>query len=164
MRALWYYIIMSVVDLVRAEVAAQLKVNSQNQLSAIKEILSEMVRREVAAAMTTQPRANNELVVRDEQALAVRLEKSVAGRVMLEVDKKIMPMISHLAESIKYNATDTSDVVDSYRRAVAKADAPLSAIEYGKKDKRVITEHVRTFFEDWSDSEDGGKQDQYFRG
>src|SRR6185312_6764485 len=116
-------------------------------------------------------RANNQIVVANNQQLAVANEKTremiiavgqqvcdtVYERVITEINTEVVPKVNNMVQWVNYNMQDGGEVVDSYRRAVEHQHRPDSKIKLltdGKKDKRIITEHIRTFFESSSSDSD----------
>jgi hypothetical protein len=80
-------------------------------------------------------------------AVGMEVQKSVYNKVMTEINTNVMPKVERVMDRINYHMEDGDAVVDSYRREVEKQSNPgIKRITDGKKDDRIITAHVRTFF------------------
>lgn len=116
-------------------------------------------------------RTNNQIVVANNQQLAAANEKTremiiavgqqvcdtVYERVITEINTEVVPKVNNMVQWVNYNMQDGGEVVDSYRRAVEnqhRPDPKIKLLTDGHRDKRIITEHIRTFFSDSSSSED----------
>ena len=95
----------------------------------------------------------------NELALTVTtMEQNVYTNVINKINEEIVPKVNTMAEWVNYNMQDGNDLVDQYRRAAEKQtnkiDPEMGLLTYGKTDKRIISPHVRTFFENDSSSEE----------
>lgn len=83
-------------------------------------------------------------------AITDQVAEKVYKEVVDEINEKIVPQVNNMVEWVNYNTQDGGEVVDRYRRAAElqanKIDPTVKFITDGKHDKRIISEHVRTFF------------------
>ena len=101
------------------------------------------------------------LVTAISNQITEKIGQEVYQQIIGEINEKIVPQVNNMVEWVNYNTQDGGEVVDSYRRAAElqanKIDPNIRLITDGSKDKRIISEHVRTFFggpdEDSSDDQ-----------
>lgn len=128
------------------------------------EIMDELraeLKLEVRSELKKIPQTNNMQLARVDAsskeitAIVQKATDQVYDDVMNEIDRTITPKVNRMVQWVNYNTQDGAEIVDSYRRQVEKQSGPSNMmITDGKKDKRVISANVRTFFED-SSSDDG---------
>lgn len=79
-----------------------------------------------------------------------QIGSSVYKQVIDEINEKVVPQVNGMVEWVNYNLQDGGEVVDQYRRAAEmqanKIDPSVKLLTFGATDKRIISEHVRTFF------------------
>lgn len=155
-------------DSISPELAQFISAEIARQLQVIRDKDSNDISREIDKRFSEN---NNQLVVANnnqlnqmkeatrEIVLAVgnQIEASVYEKVVGEINENIVPQVNNMVEYVNYKLQDGGEVVDGYRRAVEhqanKIDPNVRLLTYGKTDKRIISDHIRTFFEDESTSE-----------
>ncbi len=83
------------------------------------------------------------------QKMGQNIYSEVYGRIMGDINKRIVPEVNKMVQWVNYNMQDGNAIVDSYRRDVEKqseAERGVLHLTDGKKDERIISPHVRTFF------------------
>jgi hypothetical protein len=111
----------------------QIVLANNKQLGAIKEITKEIVK-----------------------TAGAEIESQVYKKVINDMNTRIMPQLNNMASWVNFNLEDGNEIVNNYRNAVeyeAHGTDFLRLEGSGKKDSRIISPHVRTFFKDDS-SED----------
>ena len=109
-------------------------------------------------AIVDNNRIYDEKMISNEIVLAIgsQIEQSVYASVINKINEELVPKVNNMAEWVNYNMQDGNDLVDQYRRAAEKQTNTdgMGLLTYGKTDKRIISPHVRTFFEDDESSEE----------
>lgn len=83
------------------------------------------------------------------KAATTQMAEKVYAKINNEIATQIMPKIDSAVEWLNYNTQDTDGILDAYRREVEyRHRSDDRKLLTDGKDKRVISEHVRTF---WSD-------------
>lgn len=111
----------------------QIVLANNKQLGVIKEITKEIVK-----------------------TAGAEIESHVYKKVINDMNTRIMPQLNNMASWVNFNLEDGNEIVNNYRNAVeyeAHGSDFLRLEGNGKKDSRIISPHVRTFFKDDS-SED----------
>jgi hypothetical protein len=89
----------------------------------------------------------------DSLALTV-VSGDVYNKVISELNTTIVPRLNSALQWVSYNMQDVDSIVDTYRREVETVSSGIDPAQLllttGATDKRIITPHVRTFFEDSS--------------
>lgn len=120
------------------------------------------LRDELVAIITERDDAraanDKQLVVSTKQTMALigeKIQSDVTADIMHSINTNLMPKVNQAMQWVNYNMEDGSAVVDKYRRAVeSKQFGDELAITDGSQDKRIISQNVRTYFSDSSDSSD----------
>jgi hypothetical protein len=120
------------------------------------------LRDEIVAIITERDDAraanDKQLVVSTKQTMALigeKIQSDVTADIMHSINTNLMPKVNQAMQWVNYNMEDGSAVVDKYRRAVeSKQFGDDLAITDGSQDKRIISQNVRTYFSDSSDSSD----------
>ena len=120
------------------------------------------LRDELVAIITerddTRAANDKQLVVSTKQTMALigeKIQSDVTADIMHSINTNLMPKVNQAMQWVNYNMEDGSAVVDKYRRAVeSKQFGDELAITDGSQDKRIISQNVRTYFSDSSDSSD----------
>jgi len=114
------------------------------------------IRMELETIMTKTETSDNQLaVITQDNILAVmpEFQSRVYEQVVAEINSTIVPVLDKTLKWIGYNLQDGHEVADNYRREFEKQACPTLTITDGHVDKRVISPHVRTFFEPDTDSD-----------
>jgi hypothetical protein len=85
-----------------------------------------------------------------------KVQNVVYNRVIAAINTEIMPKVNNLAQWANYQFQDCDELVDNYRRGVeaqSREEGNIARITDGRKDKTIISPHVRTLWDD-DDSDD----------
>ncbi len=132
-----------------------LKTEVQSLRSRI-EINDKTIKESASAARNQQ---NNQLAIVKQstgelmKVAAQQIERNVFNKVVREIDTKIVPKIDNMVRYVNYSMQDGAELINDFRREVETQNVDVRAITDGKKDTRVISPHVRTFFSNDSDSD-----------
>lgn len=133
-------------ETIRREVSAQLQSALapggiiDKKINKYSEAAAEINNRQLVAAQKT----TKELM----QHIGQDICETVYGQVIGELNEKIIPKVNNMVQWVNFKLEDGGELVDLYRRAVEHQanHEDLKLITDGKKDERIISEHVRTFF------------------
>lgn len=73
----------------------------------------------------------------------------VYDQVVADINETIVPQVNNMVEWVNHNMQDGNETVDRFRRAVEsqhRLDPRIMLLTDGKRDDRIISPHVRTFF------------------
>jgi hypothetical protein len=135
-----------ITDMIQREVSAQMQQATapggviDKKINKHSDAIIEVNNRQLVAARES----TKELV----QHIGQGICNTVYGQVIGELNEKIIPKVNNMVQWVNFKLEDGHEVVDLYRRAVEYQanSADLRLITDGKKDERIISEHVRTFF------------------
>ena len=117
-------------------------------------LIDEKINKKVSEATVAN---ESQLVVANEknremmEVVGQQVCDAVYDQVINEINENIVPKVNNMVQWVNYSMQDGGEVVDSYRRTVEKtlcSDPNVKLITDGKNDKRIISEHVRLFFDD----------------
>lgn len=88
-----------------------------------------------------------------------QITNTVYSQIISEINEKIVPKVNNMVEYVSYQMQDGGETVLDYRKEVEKQvnknlQPDIKAITDGREHKQIISEHVRVFYGDDSDSEE----------
>lgn len=123
----------------------------------IDEQIATAVAKSVENSENEQRSRNNQLALvrkqeTTEMVLAVcqKAQTTIHNNIMRKINEDIVPKVNNMVQWVNYNMQDGAGVVDEYRRQVehqsVKFDPNMKLVTDGKRDDRIISPHIRTFF------------------
>lgn len=155
-----------VIDKLQMEIDRKVRIAVQRGVDGVKKSVDETVDKKLSGV-------NNQIAVANDKQLQIvkqttrelvavvgqQVTNTVYNKVIGEINEKIVPKVNNMVQYVNYQLQDGAEIVTDYRRAVeTQANKNLQPgvkmLTDGKVDKRVISEHVRTFFSDNESDED----------
>ncbi len=150
-----------IIDSVTADSDKKIKKHVAKNANYFSGKIDDQIATEVAKSVESnvlmQQSKNNQLaIVRKQEttelvlAVCQKAQTAVYNNVMREINEKVVPKVNNMVQWVNYNMQDGAGVVDDYRRQVehqsVKFDPNMKLVTDGKRDDRIISPHIRTFF------------------